>query len=135
MRKIETHTVTHFVDDVDGAEATEDKPGGTIKFVNAAGYLREIDLVGPRYDEVFSLLDGLEPFSRTADVDQLRRGKPRKTGTRSASAKPVTGARAETAAIREWAHNAGIAVSNSGRLPGGVREKWEAAGKPGAPTE
>ena len=107
---------------------SEDKPGGTVKFVNQAGYLREIDLVGPRYDEVFSLLDGLEPHSRTSDMDQLRRGKPRKTRSAPGGG---GGKRKETTAIRDWAHQNGIAVSGAGRLPGGVREKWEAAGRPG----
>lgn len=135
MRTVETQKVVHFIDDVDHTESTEGKPAGTVKFVNEAGYLREIDLVGPRYDEVFSLLDSLEPYSRTSDVDQLRRGKPRKPREGSATAKPTTGKRAETAAIRAWAQDNGIPVSAAGRLPGGVREKWEAAGRPGVTGE
>ena len=100
-----------FEDDLDGGPADE-----TVRFgIGGADY--EIDL---NRRNAAALREQLAPFVQHAR--KASRGKPRQSGRTAAS-------RRRSASIREWAKAQGLDVSERGRIPASVVERFEAAAK------
>ena len=100
---------TLFIDDIDGSEAE-----GTVRFaLDGAEY--EIDL---NAKNAAAFGTQLAPYAEHA----------RRAG-RAPSRRPgrTTGSRQRPGDIRAWAKEAGIAVSERGRIPASVVEQYEAA--------
>jgi hypothetical protein len=95
-------TTVRFVDDLDGGEAE-----GTVTFA-LDGKAYEIDLSAANRE---GLEKALEPFIAAA-----RRGGGVATRTRRSSGSRPTGGNATNAAIRKWAAEHGMAVSERGRI-------------------
>ncbi|MDP9849123.1 histone-like nucleoid-structuring protein Lsr2 [Streptosporangium lutulentum] len=106
--------VESFVDDLDGSEAE-----GTIAFaIEGSSY--EIDLSGPNADK---LRAALAPFINAArPVRQERPGRGRKL---SVSGRALD--REKSSAIRAWAKEQGLNVSERGRIAAKIVEQYEAA--------
>lgn len=100
-----------LVDDLDGSEATE-----TVTF-GLDGTTYEIDLNDGHAEALREALSGYVGFARK--VGGARRSPARK----AAAAESGTSA----AEIREWARSNGFEVPERGRIPGNVREAFEAA--------
>ncbi len=98
-----------LIDDLDGSSADE-----TVSF-GLDGRTYEIDLSKKNADKLRKVL---EPY-----VENARRARPsgRKRATLAA------GSRQRSAEIRRWAKSVGIEVSDRGRIPANVIEKYEAA--------
>ncbi|TNY35307.1 histone-like nucleoid-structuring protein Lsr2 [Thermomonospora catenispora] len=97
-----------LVDDLDGGEADE-----TVSFA-LDGTSYEIDLSG---ENAKKLRDSLAPFVQHA----RKAGSTRRRRSRGASS------RERSAEIRAWAKAQGIKVSERGRIPASVVEKYEAS--------
>ena len=101
-------TVVTVTDDIDGSEGAE-----TVSFsFNGQNY--EIDLAKKNLEK---FRKGLQPF-----IDSGRR-VGRQSGARSGRRT----ARKDSSAIRAWASEQGLAVSERGRIPASVVAKYEAA--------
>lgn len=101
-------TVVTVTDDIDGSEGAE-----TVSFsFNGQNY--EIDLGKKNLDK---FRKGLQPF-----IDSGRR-----VGRQSAARSGRRTARKDSSAIRAWASEQGLAVSERGRIPASVVAKYEAA--------
>ena len=105
--------ITQLVDDLDGS-VLADGAGETVRFsLDGAGY--EIDVSKKNADKLRS---ALQPY-----VDAGRK-VGRRTGT--------TGRRSQSGPsakeLRDWARSNGFKVPDRGRIPGTVREAFEAAG-------
>ncbi|NED98862.1 histone-like nucleoid-structuring protein Lsr2 [Phytoactinopolyspora halotolerans] len=103
-----------LLDDLDGGEAEE-----TVSFgLDGTNY--EIDL---SKKNAAKLRDAISPFiasARKAGGSRRSRGGRggRSSGGRSS---------ADTAAVREWAREQGLKVSDRGRIPADILEKYEAS--------
>ena len=97
-----------LVDDLDGGEAEE-----TVSFA-LDGTSYEIDL-SKKNAKV--LRDALATYVASARRAGGRRGRSR--GGRGA------GRTSDTAAIREWARSQGMKISDRGRIPADIIEKYE----------
>jgi hypothetical protein len=102
-------TVVTVTDDIDGSDGAE-----TVSF-SFDGQSFEIDL-GPKNMDKFR--QSLQPF-----IDSSRR-VTRQGTTRSARPRS---SRKDSGAIRAWAAEQGLAVSERGRIPAAVVAKYEAA--------
>jgi hypothetical protein len=101
-----------LLDDLDGGEADE-----TINFgLDGASY--EIDL---SKKNAAKLRDLLAPYVATARKAGSKRARGR---ARSASGRSSV---TDTAAVREWARAQGLKVSDRGRIPADILEKYEAS--------
>jgi len=101
-------TKTVLIDDVDGSPADR-----TISFsFNKASY--EIDLSEAHAKE---FLEDLEKWQSHA----------RQTGRAARGTRSGASRNTETAAIRAWAHDNGVQVSDRGRIPASVIEQYRAA--------
>ena len=104
--------VVKLVDDLDGTEATT-----TVKF-SVEGRAYELDL----NDE------NLRLFRESADrwIAHARPiGRAKVTGKGGGKGMgPARRDRAQTEAIRAWAKEAGLPVSDRGRIPGDIVEAW-----------
>ena len=106
-------TVVTLVDDLDGSEATESVPFG----IDGKGY--EVDLSAANAERLRGLL---APFVASARKASKRGGGPAAaTRTRRATVD-----REQSQAIREWARGQGLTVSDRGRIPALVLEKYHA---------
>jgi hypothetical protein len=102
-------TIT-LIDDLDGTEADEQ-----VEFaVDGKSY--EIDLSAANSAK---LRDALAPFVSAA----RRAGGRRRTSSSSAPSRPSTD-REENKAIREWAQQQGMKISERGRIPSDVLEAY-----------
>ncbi|RBQ21859.1 Lsr2 family protein [Spongiactinospora rosea] len=103
-----------FIDDLDGGAAA-----GTTKFgLDGTDY--EIDLSEKNEEK---LRKALAPFLTAArPVRRERPGRVRRGGIR-----PARMSREQSADIRRWAKQHGLAVSERGRIPSSVVEQYEAA--------
>lgn len=103
------NTVVTITDDIDGSEGAQ-----TVAF-SFDGQSYEIDLGRKNLDK---FKKGLQPF-----MDAGRR-----VG-RSSAARPARsrGPRNNSSAIRAWAAEQGLAVSERGRIPAAVVAKYQAA--------
>jgi hypothetical protein len=101
-----------LVDDVDGSSADE-----TVTFA-LDGVTYEIDLTSARASEL-------------RDAFATWVGHARKVGGRSSSARPATRrpsrGSSDASAIRDWAKEQGLAVSERGRISAEVRQAYDAA--------
>jgi hypothetical protein len=95
-----------LVDDLDGGQAEE-----TVSF-SLDGVAYEIDLSKKNAQ---AMRDALAKYVASARRTGGRRGRGRGRG-RSGS---------ETAAIREWARSQGMKISDRGRIPADIIEKYE----------
>jgi hypothetical protein len=97
-----------LVDDLDGGQAEE-----TVSFgLDGSSY--EIDL---SKKNAKALRDALAPYVASARRAGGRRGRGR--GGRGG------GRASDTAAIREWARSQGMKISDRGRIPADIIEKYE----------
>ena len=102
-------TVVTIVDDIDGSEGAE-----TVTF-SFGGQSYEVDLSSKNRDK---FQKALQPF-----IDSGRRtGRPGVARTARTRA-----SRGNSGAIRSWAAEQGLAVSERGRIPASVVAKYEAA--------
>lgn len=101
-----------LLDDLDGGEADE-----TINF-GLDGTAYEIDL---SKKNAAKLRDVLAPYVATARKAGSRRARGR--GRASAGRSSAT----DTAAVRDWAREQGLKVSDRGRIPAEILEKYEAS--------
>jgi hypothetical protein len=103
-------TTVTLVDDLDGSEAEEQ-----IEFaMDGKGY--EIDLSAANSAR---LRTALEPFISAA----RRTGGRRRSAAAAAPARPSTD-REQNQAIREWAQQRGMKISERGRIPSNVLEAY-----------
>ena len=103
-------TTVTLVDDLDGSEADEQ-----IEFaVDGRSY--EIDLSAAN---VARLREALSPFISAA----RRTGGRRSSGGSAAPSRPSTD-REQNQAIREWAQQQGMKISERGRIPSNVLEAY-----------
>ncbi|MFB9313121.1 histone-like nucleoid-structuring protein Lsr2 [Nocardioides plantarum] len=100
-----------LVDDIDGSEAEE-----TVTF-GLDGTTYEIDLNSKNAQALRDSLAGYVGYSRKITASR-RSGASRKSA-------PAGGTSA--AEIREWARSNGFEVPERGRIPGNVREAFDAA--------
>jgi hypothetical protein len=101
-----------LLDDLDGGEADE-----TVSF-GLDGNTYEIDL---SKKNAAKLRDVLAPFVESARKAGNRRARGR--GRAPASGRSGT----DTSAVREWAREQGLKVSDRGRIPADILEKYEAS--------
>jgi Lsr2 len=103
-------TVVTITDDIDGSDGAE-----TVSF-SFAGQTYEIDLSKKNLDKFKS---GLQPF-----IDSGRR-----VGRQGAARTAARGrtSRKDSSAIRAWAAEQGLSVSERGRIPAAVVAQYEAA--------
>lgn len=99
-----------LVDDLDGTEADE-----TVTF-SIDGNDYAIDLTSANAQK---LRDAVAPFVAHARRETRSAGRRRSSGGSSSGPKP--------AEIREWARANGHTVPDRGRIPGEVREAYDAA--------
>lgn len=91
----------------------------TINFaVDGSGY--EIDLCE---EHARGFRDALGPYVGVARRSGVRAGRPGRAGRRPAPGPD----RQRTAEIREWARGQGLDVSERGRIPASLVERYEAA--------
>jgi hypothetical protein len=108
-------TFVSLVCDITGEEAAE-----TVRFsLDGAQY--EIDLTGPRADE---LRGALAPF---ITAGRRQGAKPARRRSGGATAPRATSG---TADVREWAREQGIEVSDRGRISREILTQYEAAQTP-----
>jgi hypothetical protein len=105
--------ITQLVDDVDGT-VLADGAGETVRF-SLDGTSYEIDLGKKNADK---LRGTLQPF-----IDAGR-----KMGRRTGSAGKRSQSGPSAKELRDWARSNGFKVPDRGRIPGNVREAFEAAG-------
>ncbi|NED94847.1 Lsr2 family protein [Phytoactinopolyspora alkaliphila] len=101
-----------LLDDLDGGEADE-----TVSF-GLDGNTYEIDL---SKKNAAKLRETLTPFVESARKAGNRRVRGR--GRAPASGRNST----DTSAVREWAREQGLKVSDRGRIPADILEKYEAS--------
>jgi Lsr2 len=101
--------IVTVTDDIDGSEGAE-----TVSF-SFAGQGYEIDLSQKNHDK---FKKGLQPF-----IDAGRRVS-RQGATRTARSRT---SRNNSGAIRAWAAEQGLTVSERGRIPASIMAKYEAA--------
>jgi hypothetical protein len=97
-------------DDLDGSPGAE-----TVAF-SLDGVSYEVDLGQPNRAR---LADALAPF--------IASGRRVRNGARRRAASPTGAFRVDRAAVRAWAPEAGLAVSERGRISAEVMSKYEAA--------
>ncbi len=105
-----------FLDDIDGSKADE-----TLRY-GLDGMNYEIDLNAQHAEKLRATLADFIARSR-------RVGRGRVTGTppaRSGGGGSARSDRAHNQAVREWAKEQGIAVSERGRIPRSLVEQYEA---------
>lgn len=101
-----------LLDDLDGGEASE-----TVSFaLDGASY--EIDLSAKNAGKLRDVLAPYVSSSRKASAAKRGRGRSAATGRTS---------RTDTTAIREWAREQGLKVSDRGRIPSDILTKYESA--------
>jgi hypothetical protein len=106
---VATKTVVTVTDDLDGSKAEE-----TVRFA-LDGTEFEIDLSKAHAKE---LRDALEPYLKAA----------RKTGGRRSGRRRTTASdKDEVRAIREWARQQGMQVSDRGRVPADIQNSYKQA--------
>src|SRR5690349_11902808 len=103
-----------YLDDIDGTRADE-----TLRY-GLDGMNYEIDVSAQHAEKLRAAL--AEFISRSRRVGRGRVAGP----TRSAGGGSARSDRAHNQAVREWAKEQGIAVSERGRIPRSVVEKYEA---------
>jgi hypothetical protein len=106
--------ITERFDDLDGSPASE-----SVQF-GYAGREYEIDLNKEHARELDQLLSPYVQHARHVDGVQPRRRRARRT-------EPERRSPEELRAIRQWAREQGLRVSDRGRIAADIVEKYEAA--------
>jgi len=107
--------VTHLIDDLDGKEANE-----TVSFgLDGANY--EIDLSDKNASKLRDALAAYVDAARKAGRVPAKGARGRISGGRA------TTDREQNQAIRQWAKKAGLNVSERGRIPAEIVEKYHAS--------
>jgi hypothetical protein len=106
-------TIVHLTDDLDGNEAAEALTFGL------RGVEYEIDLSAKNVAALEKALDKYIAAGR-----RVSRSRPTPAARRGRSA---GGAKQDLGALREWARDHGYSVSDRGRIPGEIRQAYEAA--------
>jgi hypothetical protein len=107
-----TQTTVTLVDDIDGSEADEQ-----VEFA-VDGRTYEIDLSSANSAR---LREALAPY-----ISAARRTSGRRSSGGSSSSRPSTD-REQNQAIREWAQQQGLKISERGRIPSNVLEAYRQA--------
>jgi hypothetical protein len=107
-----TQTTVTLVDDLDGSEADEQ-----VEFA-VDGRTYEIDLSSANSAR---LREALAPY-----ISAARRTSGRRSSGGSSSSRPSTD-REQNQAIREWAQQQGLKISERGRIPSNVLEAYRQA--------
>ena len=97
-----------YVDDMDGSDAE-----GTVRF-GLGGTDYEIDLNKKHADQ---FAKAIGPYVAAA----------RKVASSRRSARPARGSRHDQSAVRAWAREKGIKISDRGRIPADVLAQYQAA--------
>jgi len=104
----------HLIDDLDGKEANE-----TVSFgLDGSNY--EIDLSTKNASKLRDTLAAYVGAARKAGRVSAKAGRGRGTGSAAAD-------REQNQAIREWAKKQGLNVSERGRIPAEIVEKYHAS--------
>jgi hypothetical protein len=106
--------ITERLDDLDGSTADE-----TVRF-GYAGHSYEIDLTKEHANELDQLLSPYVEHARRVGGGEARPRRGRKAGSERRSP-------AELRAIRQWARERGLQVSDQGRIAADIVAKYEAA--------
>jgi hypothetical protein len=105
--------VTELTDDIDGSEAVE-----TVTF-GYQGRQYEIDLNRKNFDRLAKALAPFIEHGRTVRADERQLRQRRRRGA-AGTTQP-----ADTKAIRQWAHERGLQVSERGRIPAEIVERYK----------
>lgn len=106
---------TTYVDDLTGEESTAIATHSIL--VDGAGV--EIDLTDENYEKLLELLN---PYLHAEGARRVRGATKANGKTRQA-----VGGKDDSSAIRAWARNSGYEVSDRGRVPASIREKYQKA--------
>jgi hypothetical protein len=107
-------TQVHLVDDIDGSPADE-----TVTF-SLDGSEYEIELSAKHADQ---LRKSLARYSQAAR--RVARTRAVRSVARVANRSGGRSDRAQNQAVRAWARSAGVALSDRGRIPAGVLERYQ----------
>jgi hypothetical protein len=110
-------TIVQLVDDLDGTQIA-DGEGSTVHF-GLQGTEYEIDLSDSNFQK---LQDALDEFVKSARIVSRSRG----TGAARTSRRS-SGSGTDTTAIRQWAKDTGLAVSERGRISAEISEAYNKA--------
>jgi hypothetical protein len=110
---VATQTTVTLIDDLDGSNADEQ-----VQFM-VDGKTYEIDLSTVNTKK---LRDALAPYVAAA----RRAGGSRRGSTAASTASRSTSDREQNQAIREWAQQQGMKISERGRIPASVLEAYAA---------
>jgi hypothetical protein len=113
-RKVEVH----LLDDIDGKPADE-----TVKF-GLDGTLYEIDVNAKHAEQLRKSLAAYVLKARRTGRGGVTATRGR--AARTAATTPARTNREQTKAIRDWAKSKGLEVSERGRIPASVVEKYNA---------
>jgi hypothetical protein len=108
-------TEVKLLDDIDGSRADETLTYGL------DGAMYEIDVSAEHAEKLRASLAKFVLKSR-----RIGRGRVTATSRGRSSAAPARGDRAQNQAIRDWAKTKGLEVSDRGRIPASVIERYEA---------
>jgi Lsr2 len=110
--------VTEFVDDIDGSPA-----GETVAFA-LDGVSYEIDLSPEHTEELREVMSVWAGYARRVGG---RARRALREAAPAAAAPEIVAVPADSRTVRSWAQANGIPVPVRGRIPGSVREQFEAA--------
>jgi hypothetical protein len=105
--------ITTYVDDLTGEESEEISTHNIL--IDGAGV--EVDLTDQNYEKLLELLN---PYLHAQGARRIRGGAK----TRGKVRATVSG-KDDASAIRAWAKEEGLGVSERGRVPASVREAYE----------
>ena len=111
-------TVVSLIDDLDG----ESEADRTVPF-GLDGIEYEIDLSD---ENASKLRDALAPYVAVARRTGGRRSPGRPAAAASSSSSTPKRSREENQRIREWAKKQGLELSERGRIPNDIAEKYDA---------
>jgi len=114
------HTEVHFVDDLDGSKAV-----GTVTF-SLENRAYEIDLSDENADKLHEALAPFIEHGRKAASAPIASARGRRSGNGD-SGGSAADRRRQLAAIREWARQNGLSVSDRGRVSQEVLRAFQAA--------
>lgn len=109
-------TIVQLTDDIDGSEAVEGLTFGL------RGVEYEIDLNAKNIAALEKALDKYISAGR-----KVSRSKASTSGAAPRRARPKADVKQDVGALREWARANGYSISDRGRIPGEVREAFDAA--------
>jgi hypothetical protein len=109
-------TIVQLTDDIDGSEAVEELTFGI------RGVEYEIDLSAKNIAALEKALDKYVGAGR-----RLSKSKVAPSGGSVRRVRARSGGKEDLGALREWARANGYDISDRGRIPGAIREAYDAA--------